>query len=221
MEDIEIDASDPADAAALPAEVVMETVAVSGKEAEASISLELESQEITADELPAIECREMPDTEPLPGRFAGPVPDSMANDNARMQLEADMQGRSPHNGLTIEEPTVSRGKAVFAIDDRETGFEETIVITAPFGIYSNDADESAADADWKRKLGRAAKANPATTAAQPATPGNAAAEPAELEQAETDPPENQAQETEPPQRRGFFRRLLTAIHSPFGRRKRA
>jgi hypothetical protein len=41
----------------------------------------------------------------------------------------------------------------------------------------------------------------------------------EREQADTDKPENQAAETETPKRRGFFRRLLAAIGSPFGRHK--
>lgn len=221
---IEIHAPDLADAAVLPAEAVIEPAAVaSEKGAEAAISLELEPQEISADELPTIECREMPDTEPLPGRFAGPVPDSMGADNAGMQSGNGMEGRSQHNDLNIEEPTVPQGKAVFAIDDRETGFEETIVITAPFDVYSTETNESTADADWKHNLGKVASANPATTAAQPATPGNAAANPMEQEQeqAEADTPENRAPETESPQRRGFFRRLLAAIRPPFGRHKQA
>jgi diguanylate cyclase (GGDEF)-like protein len=219
-ETIEVHAPDYADERALPAESVMDLVAgACAKEPEAVLTLELEQQEIPADELPAIECREMPDTEPLPGRFAGPVPDDMVTGHAGMQAKYSIEGRRSRTGLTIQEPAVPQGKAVFAIDDSDTGLDETIVITAPFDIYSTTTRNSTPDAEIKHAPGRDAGTTPATTASQPATPGNAVAERVEREQADTDKPENQAAETETPKRRGFFRRLLAAIGSPFGRHK--
>ncbi|MGD8875024.1 MAG: diguanylate cyclase, partial [Gammaproteobacteria bacterium] len=209
---IEIHAPDFADQAASPFESVMELVAgASMRESEAGIRLQLEPQEMSADEPPAIECREVPDTEPLPGRFAGPVPGSEGAAYAAVEVENGMRGRTPFKGLTVQEPAVSQGKAVFAIDDSETGLDETIVITAPFGAYFPETHENTADSQSKHGSSRAADAPPATTPSQPAKPGDAAAESVEHEQAGADKPENQATQTETPRRRGFFRRLLGAF----------
>jgi len=217
---IEVHAPEYAGEPALSAETVMELAAgTCAKGPEAGLTLEPREQEVPADELPTIECREMPDAEPLPGRFAGPVPDGTGTGHAGMQEGNGIAVRSSFSNLSIQEPAVPQGKAVFAIDDSDAGLDETIVITAPFDIYSTATRNCTADAERKDEPGGAASSTPATTSSQPSAHGNAAAEPAERAQADADNPENQEAETETPKRRGFFRRLLAAIRSPFGRHK--
>jgi hypothetical protein len=219
---IEIHAPDFAEEAALPAASVMELVAgADARESAAGITLEVEPREMSGDEHPAIECRAIPDNAPLPGRFAGPVPDGMGAAHRVTQAGNGMQGGSPHSGVNIQEPAVPQGKAVFAIDDSDTGLDETIVITAPFDVYSSATPENTSDSESKHESSRAADAKPATTSTQAATPGDAAKEGVEHEHAEATRPENKTLETDAPQRRGFFRRLLAAICSPFGRRRQA
>jgi two-component system cell cycle response regulator len=214
---IEVCAPEYADEIALLEEAVMGSAAdACAKGAAAGVSLEPEPQE-----LPTIECREMPDNEPLPGRFAGPVPDSMGTARAGTLAGNSMDNRSPFNGMTIQEQAVPQGKAVFTIDESDAGFEETIVITAPFDIYSTKSRESTSSADGKQRSGAAENAAPAKTASQPDAPGNAAAETVKSDQAEADMPEDEAAGTDTTQRNGFFRRLLSAFRSPFGRRRQA
>jgi len=210
---IEVCAPEYADEIALLEEAVMGSAA--------EIGLELESQELPGDELPTIECREMPDSEPLPGRFAGPVPDSMGTARAGTLAGITMDNRSPFNGMTIQKQEVPQGKAVFTIDESDAGFEETIVITAPFDVYSAKSRESTSSADGKQRSGAADNAAPATSASQADAPGNAAAETVKSEQAQANMPEDEAAATDTTQRSGFFRRLLATIRSPFGRHRQA
>jgi two-component system cell cycle response regulator len=219
---IEVYAPDYADEPALSAEAAMELAAgARAKGPEAGIFMEPEPLAMPGDELQTIECREMPDSAPLPGRFAGPVPDSMGTAQAGMQVDNSVDGSNPHNGMTIQEPAILQGKAVFTIDDSDTGLEETIVITAPFDVHSPETRGNTSDADRKQRPGMADNAAPATTSSQPAVPGNTAAETKAREQAGADKSEDQAAATDTPPRKGFFRRLLAAIRSPFGRHKQA
>jgi diguanylate cyclase (GGDEF)-like protein len=220
-DNIEVYAPDYADEVALSTEAVMEAAAgACAKGPEAGIALELEPQEMPGDELPAIECREMPDTGPLPGRFAGPVPENTGTAHARMQAGTSLKGGSALNGMAVQEPAVPQGRAVFTIDDNDAGLEETIVITAPFDIYSTEPREGTPDTGSKPLPGKADNAAPATTtSSQPAAPGNPAAQAGERKLADAVRPGDEAAATDTMQRSGFFRRLLAAIRSPFGRHK--
>ncbi len=219
---IEVHAPDFADTAALPAEAIMELAGgADTTETEPVTPLALEPWESPENELPTIECREMAEPAPLPGRFAGPVPDSPGAAHAGTPSGSRVESRTPVNGLAIQEPAVQQGKAVFAIDDRDNDLDETIVITAPFDINSPVTADQTTPANWQRGANRAANAIPVATPASPAMPEKDAAATPENSQAEADEHENHDVETELPQRAGLFRRLLGAIRTPFGRRKRA
>jgi hypothetical protein len=178
--------------ATLSAEAIMEMVSgTNTTEIDIGIPLALEPEENPANKLPKIECRETADTAPLPSMFAGPVCDSPRGAQAGAPAGSNPESTSAFDGLVLQEPAVPQGRAVFAFDDMDAGMDETIIITAPFDINSTG------------------------------TPEKASAVLLENDQPVASDHEIHEEVEEPPLHSGFLRRLLTAIRSPFGRRKPA
>jgi len=218
---IEAYAPDLSETAALPAEATVELAAGAGTtETEPGIPLALEPWEVPENEIPTIECREMADPAPLPGRFAGPVPDSPGAAHTGTPAGPGLESRAPVDGLSIQEPAVPQGKAVFAIDDRDNDLGETIIITAPFDMHSTEVPDKTTQANWQRETTGTASVTLVAKPASPAKPEKAA-ESCENDQADSDEHEDHDTGIELPRRSGLFRRLFRAIRSPFGRRKRA
>jgi len=206
--------------AVLSAEAIMEMVSgADTTEIEIGVPLMFQPEENPADELPMIECRETANTAPMPGMFAGPVSDHPRGAQPGTPAENGLEGASTSTGLAFQEAAVQRGKAVFAIDDTDIELDETIIITAPFDIHSTKDRDGEAAANMKD--GTADATSRVSHAAPTTRPEKASAE--QLENNRTAARELEIQEDveELPPRKGFFRRLLGAMCSPFRRRKPA
>jgi len=213
-------ASNTTGKAVLSAEAIMEMVSgASTTEIEIGVPLALEPEGNQVDELPTIECRETADTPPLSSLFAGPVSDSLHGAQVGVPAGNGLEGASPAAGLAIKEPAGPQGKAVFAIDDMDIELDETIIITAPFDVHSTADQDNTKGESWKS---RTANATPVISpASSTKTPEKASAEPPENSQPVASDLEIQDEVEVPPLRKGFFRRLLGAMCSPFRRRKPA
>jgi diguanylate cyclase (GGDEF)-like protein len=206
--------------ATLSAEAIMEMVSgTNTTEIDIGIPLALEPEENPANKLPKIECRETADTAPLPSMFAGPVCDSPRGAQAGAPAGSNPESTSAFDGLVLQEPAVPQGRAVFAFDDMDAGMDETIIITAPFDINSTADPDNTKGARWRNRTADAtSKEMPASSTG---TPEKASAVLLENDQPVASDHEIHEEVEEPPLHSGFLRRLLTAIRSPFGRRKPA
>jgi two-component system cell cycle response regulator len=199
---------------ALRTEAIMEMLSgADTTEIEIGVPLALDPGESSPEGLPARECRDTAAPAPLHSRSAGPVSDTQRNIPSGTPVDYSLESGGFFNGKLIQEPTVPQGKAVFAIDDMDNELDETIIITAPFDIHSTaDPDDSEGD-DWNTG---SANMTSAETPAPSAT---------SQKQTSTETLESNLEVLEEIEettvRTGFFRRLLAAIRSPFGKRKPA
>jgi len=210
-EEIESVVADTAGNTALSAEAIMEIVSGdSMMEIEIGAPPELAQDGHPAEELPAIECRETPDIAPVPGKFAGP-----ACDSPRTAEPLTLVDRSP--GITdstdspaVRQQDIPQAKAVFAYNDVDREFEETIVITAPFDVHFTKDSDVEAESGSRDASTRATSAQ--TTDAPSSTTEKASADTAENDEANTG---DQDKPEESPRRTGLIRRLFAAVFSPF------
>jgi two-component system cell cycle response regulator len=205
---------------ALPAEAVMEMVSgTNTTEIDIGIPLALEPEENPADELPTIECRETADTAPLPGMFAGPVCDSPRMPEAGAPAGINTESTTAFGGLALQEMAVTQGRAVFAIEDLDAGIDETIIITAPFDINSTADPDNAKGACWRNRTADATSRKMSATSTS--TPEKASAVLQENEQPVASDHESHEEVEDSPPGKGFFRRVLGRMRSPFRRNKPA
>ena len=153
----------------------------------ASIGSQTTDEEITLNEVPAIESRATQEPDEVPGMFAGPVPELNIP-----SLDGIMEQAS-------KQTEAATGPANFSFD-HETAEEETIVITAPCGIY-----------------GASEKAPAATKPAAPPAANDASTDTG-IYSDEQDVPDTAAtplpaetDETVETARPGLFRRLLSFL----------
>ena len=90
-----------------------------------------EDEAMKLDEVPAVESRASQEPDDIPGMFAGPVPELKIPSLDSVTIQGDGQ------------PETVTGPAKFLFD-HETAEEETIVITAPCGIYGSSEKAPAA-----------------------------------------------------------------------------
>jgi hypothetical protein len=215
-EEIESVVADTAGNAALSAEAIMEIVSVdSMTEIEIGAPPELDQDGHPAEELPATECRETPDIAPAPGKFAGPVCDSPRTAEPLTLVERSPGITDSADRPAVQQRDVPQGKAVFAYNDVDREFEETIVITAPFDVHSTEdsdveAESGSRDASTRATSGKSTDA-PATTTEK------ATADTADNDEAGTG---DQDKPEESPRRTGLIRRLFAAVFPPFRKHRK-
>ena len=206
--------------AALPAETIMEIVSgASMTEIEIGVPLEPDADGDPSEELPAVECRETSDTAPLPGKIAGPVCDSPRIDKPGTLPDEAHARTETASKLAIETPDVQQGKAVFGYNDVEGGFEETIVITAPFDVhFTETSDQVTETGGCDRSEGASSTRTSSLTATTAAT---ASVETPENEETATGGQDRPEKPERSPRRRGSLRRLFAAVFSPLRRHRKA
>ncbi|HYQ73476.1 MAG TPA: hypothetical protein VET88_16320, partial [Gammaproteobacteria bacterium] len=161
---------------------------------------------------PTIECRESSDADPLPGKFAGPVAESLRPANHGAPAENSPVKTDHGSALTLDASRVSGRKATFTSIDVESELDETIVITAPFDAhFAKDSDQAKDDGDTQ--------ATPEQTSGLPtAAPPGLSAEHSEIDQGNSS---DRTTSEDPPQRTGFLRRLFGLVRSPSRKRRKA
>jgi diguanylate cyclase (GGDEF)-like protein len=211
-DDSELCTHDFAGKVTLPAEAIMEMLSGADMtEIEIGVPLALEPEEDLPQEQPTLECRETAALAHLPRKSAGPDSGSPRTARAGTLADSGLESTAPVMGLVIQEPVVSQGRAVFAIDDRDTGLDETIIITAPFDVHFTADPDTTNEEVWKTRSTDVASGRElasSTTTTLETSPEHLESDPGVQEEVE-----------EAPVRTGFFRRVLRAIRSPFGRRK--
>jgi len=211
------DSANAATSTVLPAEAIMEMMSgAETTEIEIDLPLTYEAEENPRDELPVIECRETADTSPPPSMFAGPVSDNPGITPTGTSA-AGRDSTPPAAGLAIQEPATPQGRAVFTIDDRDTGLDETIIITAPFDVHSTADPEGA---EIEARMNGSANVQPMETdTSHPYTTDQVSAKSLKNSSPAASDLEIMDEADESPKRKGFFMRLLGAFFRPFRRRK--
>jgi two-component system cell cycle response regulator len=195
----------------LSAAAIMEIVSgANTTEIEIDVPRWFEPEVIPEDVRATIECRETTRTAQQAGRLAEPVSGRQRTANHDTPPDGGHGSVTRFDRQTAQKPEVPQGKAVFTMDDMDMELDETIIITAPFDVYSTTASDHTNQTDTE-----AMASNVSPSARQ--------------EKAPEENPENSRpvgsgpeihDETEcPPQRKGFFRHLLGVMRSPFRRRK--
>ena len=189
-------------------------------EIEIGVPLMFEPEESPADLLPMTECKEAANILNLPGMPAERASGTHSGAQIGNLAEKGLDSMTPATGQAFQKPAVQQAKAVFAFDDADIELDETIIITAPFDMHSKpDLDDTAAAGNRFGTADTTSRDSRATAAcrqdqASTAKPGNNKTASGECEIQE---------DMEEPllPRKGFFRRLLGAMCSPFRRRKPA
>jgi len=213
--------SDTAGKTVLSAEAIMEMVSgADTTEIEIGVPLMFEPEESPADLLPMTECKEAANTLNLPGMPAERASGTHSGAQIGNLAEKGLDSMTPATGQAFQKPAVQQAKAVFAFEDADIELDETIIITAPFDMhFKPDLDDTAAAGNRFGTADTTSRDSRATAAcrqdqASTAKPGNNKTASGECEIQE---------DMEEPllPRKGFFRRLLGAMCSPFRRRKPA
>jgi hypothetical protein len=203
---------EPAGKAAMPVEAIIDILhGADTTEIEIGIPQGFEPGENPQTEELTLECRETADPASLPATFAGPVSETPQVARDGFPAENGPDSTTAFGGLSILDPEAPQGKAVFAIEDDESGPDETIIITAPFDVHSTSEAENTRET---LRMSQSVSTPSAKTQVTPSAPP---------EQNSDVIPETEVKGQEDieeiPVRPGFMRRILRAIFSPFGRRK--